>query len=60
MTSQFPQLAFSEWLRRNVENLVAGLRRDATESYLASAVDHADLERRQRVIQYGQPISLFR
>jgi hypothetical protein len=55
-----PQLAFNEWLSRNVQNLVAGMRRDPNDAFLAGAVDHADLERRQRAIQYGQPVSLFR
>ena len=55
-----PQLAFNEWLSRNVRNLVAAMRRDPSEALLSGAVDHADLERRQRAIQYGQPVGLFR
>jgi hypothetical protein len=55
-----PQLAFNEWLSRNVDNLVAGMRRAPHDAVLSGAIDHADLERRQRAIQYGQPVSLFR
>jgi hypothetical protein len=55
-----PQLAFNEWLSRNVDNLVAGMRRTPQDDMLSAAVDHADLERRQRAIQYGQPVGLFR
>ena len=47
MASEFPQLAFTQWL----SNLVSSLTRDdSREYYLSHSVDHADFERRQRAM----------
>ena len=47
MASEFPQLAFTQWL----SNVVARLMRDdSQEEFLSHSVDFADLERRQRAM----------
>lgn len=60
MSNESPQLAFTEWLTRALDSLGAALRRDdAHERFLSRATDLADLERRQRALQFGRPLNLF-
>ena len=57
MDTAFPQLAFNDWLSRNLRNVVAAFTPvRPEEAYLSGAVDHADLERRQRALRHGNPI----
>ena len=54
MTSQNPQEAFFGWLTRALGNALEALRGpDRDIEYLAAAIDHADLERRMRLLQRG-------
>lgn len=60
MDGAFPQLAFNDWLSRNLRDMVAAFTPlNAEESYLAGSIDHADLERRQRALRHGHPIPHF-
>ena len=60
MNTQNPQEAFFSWLGQALVRALDAVRGPDTEAqYLARAVDHADLERRLRVLQRGNgsPIS---
>ena len=60
MASEFPQLAFHQWLARALDRIVQGVRNDdAHDAFLARSVDLADLERRQRTLQRGLPIHTY-
>ena len=56
MESEFPQLAFNQWLARRLQALVSAITPEsAEEAYLGRSVDLADLERRQRALRHGRP-----
>ena len=60
MHSQIPQEAFFSWLASSLGRALDAPRGpDGDHEYLAAAVDHADLERRMKVLQRGSraPIS---
>lgn len=60
MASEFPQLAFQQWLARAARRVVLAIERDdAHEAFFSRAVDLADLERRQRVVERGEPIHAY-
>jgi hypothetical protein len=57
--TQNPQEAFFSWLGRSLGRALDAMRGPDRElDYLSAAVDHADLERRMRVIQRGMPSPL--
>lgn len=59
MPTQNPQEAFFSWLAESLGRAIDALRGpDGDLDYLAGAVDHADLERRMRVLQRGSRNSL--
>ena len=54
MQTPNPQEAFFSWLAESLGRAIDALRRpDGETDYLAGAVDHADLERRMRVLRRG-------
>jgi hypothetical protein len=60
MQTQNPQEAFFTWLGQALGRAIDAVRGpDGDVVYLAASVDHADLERRLRVLQRGagSPIS---
>ena len=60
MNTQNPQEAFFDWLVHSLGRALAAVSGpDSRHTYLAGAVDHADLERRLRMLQRGagSPIS---
>ena len=60
MNSQNPQEAFFTWLSQALTRAFAAVRGpDGEVVYLSGAIDHADLERRLRVLRRGagSPIS---
>jgi hypothetical protein len=60
MNIQNPQEAFFTWLAASLGRALDALRGpDGDREYLAAATDHADLERRLRMLQRGSrsPIS---
>jgi len=60
MSTESPQLAFTQWLSRWLDSLCEALRRDdAHEAFFSRATDLADLERRQRAVFAGRPTNLF-
>ena len=55
MNTQNPQEAFITWLGQALTRAFAAVRGpDGEVVYLSAAVDHADLERRMRVLQRGR------
>ena len=61
MDTQNPQEAFFSWLGQALARAMDAVRGpDGGVEYLSRSVDHADLERRMRVLQRGtgSPISL--
>jgi hypothetical protein len=60
MNTQNPQEAFFTWLGQALGRAINAVRSpDVEVQYLSGAVDHADLERRLRVLQRasGSPLS---
>ena len=54
MNTQNPQEAFFTWLGQALTRAFAAVRGpDGDVAYLSGAVDHADLERRMRVLRRG-------
>ena len=54
MNTQNPQEAFVTWLVQSLGRALAALGGpDRDQQYLSGAIDHADLERRLRVLQRG-------
>jgi hypothetical protein len=54
VNTQNPQEAFFAWLGQALARAIDALRApDRDLEYLAAAIDHADLERRMRVMQRG-------
>ena len=59
MNTQNPQEAFFTWLGQALARAIDAVRGPAREvQYLSGAVDHADLERRLRVLQHGSRSSI--
>ena len=59
MTSEFPQLAFNQWLSSAVSRLERAILpelKGGEDAFLARAVDPADLKRRQRFLQRSQAL----
>ena len=52
------RIAFTEWLEATLDRLLRAP--SFHEDFLGRAVDHADLERRLRVVERGAPYLLFR
>ena len=56
MDQAFPQLAFNQWLARNLANVVSAFTpASIDEAFLGGSVDHADLERRLHALRYSRP-----
>jgi len=54
MASEFPQLAFTQWLSKTASRIAQAIRHDeAQQAFLTRSVDFADFERRQRALQIG-------
>jgi hypothetical protein len=62
MNNPIPQEAFFSWLGQSLARAFGALGgRDRDVEFLSGAVDHADLERRMRVLQRGvrSPLAAF-
>jgi hypothetical protein len=53
-----PRIAFNEWLESVIDRLLG--TPSGNEEFLGRAVDHADLERRIRVLERGAALPMFR
>jgi len=59
MPSEFPQLAFTQWLSNAISRLGRVILPELAggeEAFLSDAVDFADLKRRQQWLRRGQPL----
>ena len=56
MDNACPQLAFNQWMSRNLANVISAFTpASIDEAFLGGAVDHADLERRMHALRYRRP-----